>query len=108
MLSGTRANIAIKIFGDDLATLLNLANEVKENIETIDGLVDLNVEQLVEIPQIQIRPRREMLARYGIPANKFTEYVETFIAGEKVSEVYENNLNIDLVLRYNEQSRNVV
>jgi len=108
MLSGTRANIAIKVFGDDLSTLRNLAIEIKSNIENIDGLVDLNVEQLVEIPQIQIRPRREMLARYGIPANKFTEYVETFIAGKKVSEVYENNLNIDLVLRYNEASRNSI
>lgn len=108
MLSGTRANIAIKIFGDDLSTLLNIANEIEGNIEGVDGLVDLNIEQLVEIPQIQIRPRREMLARYGIPANKLSEYVETFIAGKKVSEVYENNLNIDLVLRYNEESRNTI
>jgi len=108
MLSGTRANIAIKVFGDDLSTLLNIADEIKATIEDIDGLVDLNVEQLVEIPQIQIRPRREMLARYGIPMNKFTEYVETVIAGRKVSEVYESNLNIDLVLRYNEDSRNSI
>lgn len=106
MLSGTRANIAIKIFGDDLSTLRNIANEIKYNIENVSGLVDLNVEQLVEIPQIQIRPRREMLARYGIPANEFTEFVETVLAGTKVSEVYENNLNIDLVLRYSEESRN--
>ena len=61
MLSGTRANIAIKVFGSDLTTMYNLANEIKSNIEGIDGLVDLNVEQLVEIPQIQIRPRRENL-----------------------------------------------
>ena len=108
ILSGTRANIAIKVFGDDLSTLRNVANEIKSNIENIDGLVDLNVEQLVEIPQVQIRPRREMLARYGIPANKFTQYVETFIAGEKVSEVYENNLNIDVVLRYKEDARNSI
>lgn len=108
MLSGTRANIAIKVFGDDLSTLRNIAGEIKNNIENVDGLVDLNVEQLVEIPQIQIRPRREMLARYGIPINKFSEYIETFIAGKKVSEVYENNLNIDLVLRYNEKSRNSI
>ena len=72
MLSGTRANIAIKVFGADLQHNVNLANEIKNNIEGVDGLVDLNVEQLVEIPQIQIRPRREMLARYGIPMNKFS------------------------------------
>lgn len=108
MLSGTRANIAIKVFGDDLSTLLNIGNEIKSSIENIDGLVDLNIDQLVEIPQIQIRPRREMLARYGIPANKLTEYVETYIAGKKVSEVYENNLNIDLVLRYDEDYRSTI
>lgn len=108
MLSGTRANIAIKVFGDDLSTLLNIGNEIKSSIENIDGLVDLNIDQLVEIPQIQIRPRREMLARYGIPANKLTEYVETYIAGKKVSEVYENNLNIDLVLRYDENYRSTI
>jgi len=106
MLSGTRANIAIKVFGSDLSTMYNLANEIKSNIEGIDGLVDLNVEQLVEIPQIQIRPRREMLARYGIPMNEFVEYVETAIAGKKVSEVYENNLNFPLVLRYDDSFRN--
>jgi len=106
MLSGTRANIAIKVFGTDLSTMYNLANEIKNKIEGVEGLVDLNVEQLVEIPQIQIRPRREMLARYGIPINSFVEYVETAIAGKKVSEVYEDNLNFPLVLRYEESFRN--
>jgi len=106
MLSGTRANIAIKVFGTDLGTMYNLANEIRSKIEGIEGLVDLNVEQLVEIPQIQIRPRREMLARYGIPINTFVEYVETAIAGKKVSEVYEDNLNFPLVLRYEESFRN--
>ncbi len=106
MLSGTRANIAIKVFGTDLGTMYNLANEIKSKIEGIEGLVDLNVEQLVEIPQVQIRPRREMLARYGIPINTFVEYVETAIAGKKVSEVYEDNLNFPLVLRYEESFRN--
>jgi len=105
MLSGTRANIAIKVFGTDLSTMYNLANEIKNKIEGVEGLVDLNVEQLVEIPQIQIRPRREMLARYGIPINSFVEYVETAIAGKKVSEVYEDNLNFPLVLRYEESFR---
>lgn len=108
MLSGTRANIAIKVFGSDLSTMYNLANEIRSTIEGVDGLVDLNVEQLVEIPQIQIRPRREMLARYGIPMNKFVEYIETAIAGKKVSEVYENNLNFPLILRYDESFRNKI
>jgi CzcA family heavy metal efflux pump len=108
MLSGTRASIAIKLFGIDLTTMYRLANEVKVAIEEVPGLVDLNVEQLVEIPQIQIRPRLEMLARYGIPVNEFSHFVETAIAGKKVAEVYENNLNFDLVVRYGEQFRNSI
>ncbi|MEN8229409.1 MAG: efflux RND transporter permease subunit [Bacteroidota bacterium] len=106
MLSGTRASIAIKLFGADLGTMYRLANDIKENIADIPGLVDLNVEQLVEIPQLQIRPRREMLARYGIPQNELSHIVETAIAGEKYAEVYDDNLNIDLIVRYNEQFRN--
>jgi CzcA family heavy metal efflux pump len=108
MLSGTRANIAIKVFGPELDMLYTIANGIKTAVEGIDGLVDINVEQLVEIPQIQIRPRREMLARYGIPMNDFSHYIETFIAGEKVSEVYESNLNFDLVLRLDEPFRNTI
>lgn len=100
MLSGTRASIAIKLFGPDLSSMYRLANQIRDEIGEVPGLVDLNVEQLVEIPQVQIRPRRQMLARYGIPANEFTHFVETAIAGRKVAEVYENNLNFDLVLRY--------
>ena len=105
MLSGTRANIAIKVFGSDLATMYNIANEIRQEIGGIEGLVDLNVEQLVEIPQVQIRPRREMLARYGIPMNSFAAFVETAIAGKKVSEVYDDNLNFPLVLRYDKKYR---
>lgn len=106
MLSGTRASIAIKLFGNDLGTLYTLANTVRNSIHNVPGLVDLNVEQLVEIPQIQLRPRREMLARYGIPQNRFAWFVETALAGQKVAEVYENNLNFDLILRYDEPYRN--
>jgi CzcA family heavy metal efflux pump len=100
MLSGTRASIAMKLFGPDLATLYRLANEINGEVSGIEGLVDINVEQLIEIPQIQIRPRSEMLARYGIPQNTFSEFVETALAGRKCAEVYDDNLNFDLVLRY--------
>ena len=106
MLSGTRASIAVKLFGTDLVTMYRLANDIKETIVDIPGLVDLNVEQLVEIPQLQIRPRREMLARYGIPQNELTHFVETAIAGEKYAEVYDDNLNFDLIVRYDEPYRN--
>jgi Cu/Ag efflux pump CusA len=106
MLSGTRASIAIKLFGTDLGTMYRLANEIRDDIVDIPGLVDLNVEQLVEIPQLQIRPRREMLARYGIPQNELTHFVETAIAGEKYAEVYDDNLNFPLIVRYDEPFRN--
>jgi len=106
MLSGTRASIAIKLFGADLGTMYRKANEIKNAISDIPGLVDLNVEQLVEVPQIQIRPRREMLARYGISQNQLSEFVETAIAGEKYAEVYDDNLNYPVVVRYAEPFRN--
>jgi Cu/Ag efflux pump CusA len=106
MLSGTRASIAIKLFGTDLGTMYRLANQIREQVEEVTGLVDLNVEQLVEIPQLQIRPRRQLLARYGIPQNELTQFVETAIAGEKYAEVYDDNLNFDLVVRYDKGFRN--
>jgi CzcA family heavy metal efflux pump len=108
MLSGTRAGIAIKLFGTDLSSMYRIANQIRETVSAIPGVVDLNVEQQVEIPQIQIRPRQEMLARYGIPQNKLTEFIETAIAGRKVAEVYENNLNFDLVVRYDEKYRHSI
>ncbi len=106
MLSGTRASIAIKLFGTDLRTMYRTANEIQEAISGVPGLVDLNVEQLVEVPQLQIRPRREMLARYGISQNQLTRFVETAVAGEKYAEVYDENLSFPLVVRYAEPFRN--
>lgn len=105
MLSGTRANIAIKVFGTDLQKMFSIANQVKSGIGGIEGLVDVNVEQQVEIPQIQIKPRREILKQYGIPVNEFAEFIDIAFAGEKVSEVYEGNMSFDLVLRYSLKNR---
>lgn len=105
MLSGTRANIAIKLFGSDLGKLFSIANQIKSNVEGIEGLVDISVEQQIEIPQMQIKPKRDMLAKYGITINQFTEFVDIAFAGEKVSEVFEGNRSFDLVVRYDEASR---
>jgi CzcA family heavy metal efflux pump len=105
MLSGTRANIAIKLFGTDLSKMFSLGNQIKANIEAIDGLVDINVEQQVEIPQIQIKAKRDMLAKFGITIGEFTEFVDVAFAGEVVSQVFENDKNFDLVLRFNEENR---
>lgn len=105
MLSGTRANIAIKIFGTDLAKLFAISNEIKTAITNIDGLVDLSVEQQVDIPQIQIKANRDLLNHYGIPIGAFNEFVDVAFAGEKVSEVYEGTKSFDLVLRYDDANR---
>ncbi len=105
MLSGTRANIAIKIFGNDLNTLFTLSNQIKNEIQNIDGLVDLSVEQLIEIPQVQIKAKRDLLNHYGITMGEFNEFVDIAFAGEKVGQIYENNKTFDLILRFNDANR---
>jgi Cu/Ag efflux pump CusA len=105
MLSGTRTNIAIKIFGDDINELYRLGNEVENAIEGVPGIGDLIVEPLVETPQLKIRARREMLAKYGIPLNSFAGFVETALGGRHVSDVYIEDMRFPVVLRYNDESR---
>lgn len=105
MLSGTRANIAIKLFGSDLGKLFTIANQIKTNVEGIEGLVDISVEQQIEIPQVQIKPKRDMLAKHGITLNQFTEFIDVAFAGEKVSEVFEGSRSFDLVIRYDSANR---
>ena len=105
MLSGTRANIAIKVFGTDLAKLFSLSNEIKAAITPIPGLVDLSVEQQIEIPQVQIKAKRDLLNHYGIPIGQFNEFVDVAFAGEKVSEIYEGTRSFDLVLRFDDANR---
>ena len=105
MLSGTRANIAIKIFGPDLSTLFTLSNQVKSSIEGTEGLVDLSVEQQIDIPQVQIKARREMLAKHGVTVGEFTTFVDAAFAGEPVGDIYEDDKRFDLIVRFNESSR---
>jgi CzcA family heavy metal efflux pump len=100
MLSGTRANIAIKIFGDDLNKLFKLGNQIKGNIEDIEGLVDVSVDQQIEIPQIQIKPNRNMLVHYGIGINEFNEFIEIALGGKKMANIYEGQKMYDLILRF--------
>lgn len=105
MLSGTRANIAIKIFGTDLNTLFTISNSVKKEIEGVEGVVDLSVEQQIEIPQIQIKAKRDLLTHYGITIGQFNEFIDVAFAGEKVSEIYEGNKAFDLILRFNDANK---
>jgi Cu(I)/Ag(I) efflux system membrane protein CusA/SilA len=105
MLSGTRASIAIKLFGTDLNKMFSVGNQIKGAIEGVEGIADLNVEQQVERPQLKIEPKREVLAKYGITLPEFAEIVNVMLAGEVVSQVYEGNKAFDLTLKVNENSR---
>lgn len=108
MLSGTRANIAIKLFGTDLNKMFEIGNQIKSEISAIPGVVDLNVEQQVERPQLQIVPKREMLAKYGVTPSEFTDMVEVYLAGRTVSRVYEGNRVFDLTVKADDDSRSTI
>ena len=99
MLSGTKAGIAVKVFGPDLSTLHSLGLQIKQATQGIDGVKDLNVEQQVERPQLVIRPRRTLLARHGITLPEFAEYVNAAIGGEVVSQVQDGSKTFDLTVR---------
>ena len=105
MLSGTRANIAIKVFGPDLVTLYSLGKKIEEAVKDIDGIADLNVERQVERPQLRIEPRREMLARYGVTLPQFARMVGVLLGGQVVSQVYEGEKSFDLTLKVADADR---
>lgn len=108
MLSGTMANIAIKLFGTDLNRMYSIGNRIKAAIEEVEGIADLNVEQQIERPQLKIEPRRELLAKYGISLPEFGEIINVMLAGEAVSQVYEGNNTFDLTLKVNDESRSTM
>lgn len=105
MLSGTKASIAIKLFGDDLNHLYLYANRIKSAIDGIEGIADLNVEQQIERPQLQIVPKREMMAKYGVTMPEFAEFVEVNLAGAVVSQVYEKGKVFNLIVRAKDNAR---
>lgn len=105
MLSGTEANIAIKIFGTDLNQMFTIGQKIQEAVKGIPGLVDLKVEQQIERPQLAIVPKRELLAKYGIPLPEFEEYVNVMLGGEVVSQVYDGNSTFDLTVKTSDESR---
>ena len=105
MLSGTKASIAIKLFGDDLNYLYLYANRIKTAISGVEGVADLNVEQQTERPQLQIVPKREMMAKYGVTMPEFAEFVEVNLAGAVVSQVYEKGKVFNLIVRAKDNVR---
>lgn len=105
MLSGTRASIAVKIFGTDLNEMYRIGNRIKAAVEGVEGIADLNVEQQVERPQLKIVPKRDVMAKYGVTMPEFADMVSVLLAGEPVSQVYEGRRVFDLTLKVGDDSR---
>lgn len=101
MVSGTQADLAIKIFGPDLNRLFTTGNTIKALLAEFSNVVDVNVEQQVETPQLQIRADRRRLAYYGITMEQFNAFVEAAFPGKKLGEIYEQERSFDLILRLN-------
>ncbi|MCM1450020.1 MAG: efflux RND transporter permease subunit [Clostridiales bacterium] len=99
MLSGTEAQIAIKLFGNDLSTLYNKGTEIKNAIHGIDGVVDVNIEQQINRPQIEIKPRRAMLSQYGISLKDFSQFVKVAFGGTEISQMYENGYPYSVIVK---------
>ncbi|MBI5440292.1 MAG: efflux RND transporter permease subunit, partial [Deltaproteobacteria bacterium] len=108
MLSGTRANIAVKLFGDDISQLRSTAKEIEQAMATVDGIADLSVEQQVDIPQLTIAFDRERIARHGLRAGELAEVIEAAYAGQKVTQVLESQRTYDVIVRYPDANRESV
>jgi copper/silver efflux system protein len=100
MLSGTRANIAVKIFGPDLYELRQVGAQVRDAMQAIPGVADLQLEQQMDVPQLQIRADRGAMARYGMTVGQLAEAIDVAFNGEVVSKVLEEGRSYDLVVRF--------
>lgn len=108
MLSGTEAQIAIKLFGDDLNTLFSLGHAIRQAIGSVEGVVDVNIEQQVERPELVIKPRRELMAQYGVTPASLRQTIETAMQGEVVSQVYEGGVPYDVTVVFDPAARSSI
>ncbi len=99
MVSGTQADLAIKIFGPDLGKMFRVGTKIKSLLAAFPSVVDVNVEQQVETPQLQVRARRDKLAHYGVTMAQFNSFMEAAFPGKRVGAVYEEERSFDLILR---------
>ena len=106
MLSGTRANVAVKVFGDDLTQLRSLARQMESAMRTVDGVVDLSIEQQTDIPTVRVKARPEDAARYGLQPGEVAEKVQTAFVGTEVNRILEGQISFPLVVRYPTQEMN--
>jgi CzcA family heavy metal efflux pump len=108
MLSGTRANIAIKVYGPDLQLLFEIGKKIETDIKSIEGIADVAVDQQVEVPQLRITPKRQMLAAHGMTVGDLMEQVDVAFAGEKAGEIYEGQQYFNLVVRFKKEARSSI
>jgi CzcA family heavy metal efflux pump len=105
MLSGTRSNIAVKVFGPDLQRLFEIGKHIETNIKSIGGIVDVVMDQQIEVPQLRITPKRQMLSAYGMTIAELMTQVDIAFAGEKAGEIYEGQKYFDLIVRFRPEFR---
>ena len=108
MLSGAKSQVAIKVFGPDLATLMNIGNQIKAIADATEGTVDVNIEQQIERPQLLIRPRREVLASYGVKLGDFGRAIETALGGSSVAQVYRDGYAYDVAVILDDAHRSSI
>ncbi|WP_394245224.1 efflux RND transporter permease subunit [Halopseudomonas laoshanensis] len=105
LISGVRADLGIKVFGDDMDQLLASALEVQEVLETVEGAADIQVEQVTGLPMLSVHPKRMVLSRYGLNVEDLQALVATGIGGENVGLIYEGDRRFELVVRLPETAR---
>ena len=108
MLSGTKANIAIKLFGDDLNTMFLIGQDIKNKISRVNGIADLTLEPQIERAELTIVPKREMLAKYGITMSEFKQFIDVALSGRVVSSVYEGSRVYDVTLKVDNDQRKTI
>lgn len=108
LLSGVRAQIAVKVFGSDLDVLRGLAGQVEGAMKTVDGVVDLQIEKQVLIPQVKVLLKRDQARKYGVKIGELAEILETAFNGRVVSEVLDGQRTFDVLVRFNQESRDGV
>ncbi|MDF7820268.1 efflux RND transporter permease subunit [Runella sp. MFBS21] len=105
LLSGVQAQIALKLYGNDLTELRSKAGEIKNVMQGVEGITDLNIERQVMVPQLLIRVKRDALQRYGLQAGKVAEELEVFYNGKVTGQIYDGQKSFDILIRANEQER---